>query len=270
MKTVIKKFLLILLTLLIFCGILSAEPERRSGNRRASSNNNAAVERTFTPKLTLGLDEAKNPRDVALTFEILFIFTILALAPGIVMMMTAFTRIIIILLFLERALSLQSMPPRQVMVSVAIFLTFYIMAPTFSEMNKTAIQPYMDGKMAFSDALDNAIKPMRKFMFKFTREKELMLFLELAKADRPKTQDDVPTHILVPAFVLSELKTSFLIGLLLFIPFIVIDMVVASTLMAMGMIMLPPVMVSVPFKILIFVMIDGWTLLTKQIILSFH
>jgi len=269
MKRAIVNFLLVVFAMLIFCGTVTAAPEKKGVNRNAGSKA-ATAERTFMPKLTLGLDEAKNPRDVALTFEILFIFTILALAPGIIMMMTAFTRIIIILMFLERALSLQSMPPRQVTVSIAIFLTFYIMAPTFSEMNKTAIQPYMDGQMTFSVALENAIKPMRKFMFKFTREKELELFLDLAKADRPKTQDDVPTHILIPAFVLSELKTSFLIGLLLFIPFIVIDMVVASTLMAMGMIMLPPVMVSVPFKILIFVMIDGWTLLVKQIILSFH
>ncbi|HPP88693.1 MAG TPA: flagellar type III secretion system pore protein FliP [bacterium] len=185
------------------------------------------------------------------------------------MMMTAFTRIVIVLLMLERALSLQQMPPRQVTVSIALFLTFYIMAPTFSEINRTALQPYMNGQMAFGVAFDNAIKPMRKFMFKYTRDKDLALFLDLAKAERPRTQEDVPTHILIPAFVLSELKTSFLIGLLLFIPFIVIDMVVASTLMSMGMIMLPPVMISVPFKILIFVMVDGWHLITYQLILSF-
>ncbi len=222
------------------------------------------------PKLTLGVGEAQSPREVALTLEILFAFTILALAPGIIMMTTAFTRIVIVFLFLERALSLQQMPPRQVTVSIALFLTFYIMAPTFKIVNSEAVQPYMNGKISFETALTKAADPMRKFMFKYTRDKDLALFLDLAKSERPKTQEDVPTHILIPAFVTSELKTAFLIGLLLFIPFIVIDMVVASTLMSMGMIMLPPVMISVPFKLLIFVMVDGWHLITYQLIMSFQ
>ncbi len=267
-----KKLLVFFAIVFLLINSANAAPDNQRTRRNTAKNAAVAPEtsRTFTPKLTLGLDEARNPRDVALTFEMLFIFTILALAPGIVMMTTAFTRIVIVFMFLERALSLQQMPPRQVTVSIAIFMTFYIMAPTFTEMNNTAIQPYMAGKMEFSAALDKAVKPMRVFMLKYTRQKDLELFLDLANAARPQTPDDVPTHIIVPAFVISELKTAFLIGLLLFIPFIVIDMVVASTLMSMGMIMLPPVMVSVPFKILIFVMVDGWNLLTRQIILSFQ
>jgi flagellar biosynthetic protein FliP len=222
------------------------------------------------PKINIGIDEAKNPRDVALTLEILFLFTVLSLAPGIIMMMTSFTRIVIVFMFLQRALSLQQMPPQQVIVSIAIFMTFYIMAPTISEINKVAVQPYMNGQMKFSQAFENSLKPVRKFMFKHIKEKDLALFLDLAKAKRPRTKEDVPTHILIPAFVLGELQTAFMIGLLLYIPFIVIDMVVASTLMSMGMIMLPPIMISIPFKILVFVMVDGWSLVTYQLILSYR
>jgi flagellar biosynthetic protein FliP len=221
------------------------------------------------PKINIGIDEATNPRDVSLTLELLFLFTILSLAPGIIMMTTAFTRVVIVMLFLQRALSLQEMPPKQVIVSIALFISFYIMAPTFSEINTNAIQPYMSGQMPFAEAFDKGLIPMRNFMFKHVREKDLEVFLNMSKSPRPKNFDEVPTHILLPSFVLSELRTAFIIGLLLFIPFIVIDMIVASTLMSMGMIMLPPIMVSIPFKILVFVMVDGWNLLTQQIVLSF-
>lgn len=222
------------------------------------------------PKITFDIKEAATPKDVALSLQILFLLTILTLAPSIIMMMTSFTRVVIVLDFVKRALSLQQMPPTQVIVGLSIFLTIFIMAPTFTEINEQALQPYMKGRINNEQFYDKGMEPLRKFMFRQTRKKDIALFIELAKLERPRNAQDVPTYCLVPAFMISELKRAFEIGIYLFIPFIVIDMIVASALMAMGMIMLPPVMISLPFKLVLFILVDGWNLLVYELVRSFR
>lgn len=221
------------------------------------------------PKIAFDITEAESPQDVALGLQVLFLLTILTLAPAIAMMMTSFTRIVIVLDFIKRALSLQQMPPTQVIAGLAIFLTFFIMAPTFNEINETALQPYLNNKIENEVFLERAIKPLREFMFRQTSDNDIALFIELAEIDPPETREDVPTYCLIPAFMISELKTAFEMGIMIFIPFIVIDMIVASALMSMGMIMLPPVMISLPFKIVLFVLVDGWNLIIYQLVKSF-
>ncbi|GAB6152491.1 flagellar type III secretion system pore protein FliP [Desulfosporosinus burensis] len=201
--------------------------------------------------------------------QLLLLMTLLSLAPAILMMMTSFTRIIIVLSFVRNALGTQQLPPNQVLVGLALFLTFFIMIPTWNQINTNALQPYMNHQITQTEALNNAEEPLRIFMFKQTREKDLELFVGLSKMERPKTYRDVPTYVLIPAFVISELKTAFQMGFAIFIPFIVIDMIVASTLMSIGMMMLPPMMVSLPFKILLFVLVDGWHLVVESLVTSF-
>ncbi|WP_207650386.1 flagellar type III secretion system pore protein FliP [Geosporobacter subterraneus] len=222
------------------------------------------------PRIGLNLEEAQSPREVASSIEILFILTILALAPSILMMMTCFTRIIIVLSFIRKAISTQTTPPNQVLIGLALFLTFFIMAPIGAEINNTAVQPYLQEQISQEIALENAMKPVRNFMFRQTREKDLALFIDISGSEKPKQLEEIPSKALIPAFIISELKTGFQIGFVLFIPFIVIDMVVASTLMSMGMMMLPPVMISLPFKILLFIMVDGWNLIIKSLIEGFR
>ncbi len=221
------------------------------------------------PKIAFDIEEATSPKDVALSLQILFLITILTLAPSFMMMLTSFTRIVIVLDFIKRALSLQQMPPTQIIVGLALFLTIFVMAPTLKDVNSSALQPYLNGKIGNQAFFDRGIKPFRKFMFKHTREKDIALFVKLAKIEKPKTKKDVPLYCLIPAFMISELKIAFEIGVYLFIPFIVIDMIVASALMAMGMIMLPPVMISLPFKIILFVLVDGWNLLIYELVRSY-
>ncbi|QEK12262.1 flagellar type III secretion system pore protein FliP [Crassaminicella thermophila] len=221
------------------------------------------------PKIGINIDKATNPTEVANSLEIIFLLTILALAPSILMMMTCFTRIIIVLSFIRKAIATQTTPPNQVLIGLALFLTFFIMAPIGSEINEKAIQPYLNKQISVEEALDNAMKPIRSFMFKQTREKDLALFIDISGSERPKRLEDIPSKALIPAFIISELKTGFQIGYILFIPFVVIDMVVASTLMSMGMMMLPPVMISLPFKILLFILVDGWNLIIKSLIMGF-
>ncbi|AOT68267.1 flagellar type III secretion system pore protein FliP [Geosporobacter ferrireducens] len=222
------------------------------------------------PRIGLNMEEAQSPQEVASSIEILFILTILALAPSILMMMTCFTRIIIVLSFIRKAISTQTTPPNQVLIGLALFLTFFIMAPIGAEINSTAVQPYLQEEISQEAALENAMKPVRSFMFRQTREKDLALFIDISGSEKPKQLEDIPSKALIPAFIISELKTGFQIGFVLFIPFIVIDMVVASTLMSMGMMMLPPVMISLPFKILLFIMVDGWNLIIKSLIEGFR
>ena len=222
------------------------------------------------PKIAFDIEQATAPKDVALSLQILFLLTILTLAPSIILMTTAFTRVVIVLDFVKRALSLQQMPPNQVIVGLSLFLTAFIMAPTLTEVNEKALQPYLNGKINNEQFFDRGLKPIRGFMFKQTREKDIALFIKLAKIEKPKNQADVPTYCLIPAFMISELKKAFEIGVYLFLPFIVIDMIVASALMAMGMIMLPPVMISLPFKIILFILVDGWNLLTYELVRSFN
>jgi len=224
------------------------------------------------PRVDFNIAQAKSPQQVALSLQILLLLTILSLAPAIILMLTSFTKIIIVFDFMKRALSLQNMPPNQVMVSLALFITFFIMAPTFDEMNRKAITPYLDGKISNSNFFKEAAVPLRKFMIKqIGREgiKEIALLVRLSKAEKPKKIDDVPMQVLIPAFMLTEIKKAFIIGIYLFIPFLIIDMVVASVLMSMGMMMLPPVMISLPFKIILFVLVDGWSLLTYEIVRSY-
>ena len=221
------------------------------------------------PTMQIGLGETTNPKQVSVLIEILLVFTILSMAPAILMMMTCFTRLVVALSFLKKALGTQTTPPNQTLIGLALFLTLFIMAPVFREMNDTAIKPYLDEKISLEQAVETGMVPLRNFMFKQTREKDLALFISLAKLEKPKNKEEVPTTILVPAFMISELKTSFEIGFVLFLPFLVIDMVVSSVLLAMGMMMLPPVMISMPFKLLLFVMVDGWNLIVGSLIHSY-
>ena len=222
------------------------------------------------PNINIGVGTAESPQDVSATLQIMAVLTLASLAPGILIMTTSFIRIIVVIGFLRNALATQNVPPNQVMISLALFLTFYLMAPYWSQANDNGLQPYLAGQISQEEAIDNVVEPMREFMFKQTRESDLALFVNLAEAERPATQDDVSTFTLIPAFVISELKTGFQLGFMIYVPFIVIDMNVASTLMSMGMMMLPPVMISMPFKILLFVMVDGWHLLIRSLIISFR
>ena len=221
------------------------------------------------PTVQVGLAETEDPKKVAVLIEILLLFTVLSMAPAIILMTTCFTRLVIAFSFLRSALGTQQMPPTQLLIGLALFLTLFIMSPVLKVMNETAVKPYMDEKISLQQAYDAGIKPLRSFMFKQTREKDLALFLGIAKMEKPANQDEVPTSILVPSFIISELKTAFQIGFILFLPFLVIDMVVASVLLSMGMMMLPPVMVSLPFKLLLFVLVDGWYLIVGSLVKSF-
>lgn len=222
------------------------------------------------PNISIGVDAANSPKDVALSLQILLVLTVLSLAPSILIMMTSFTRIIIVLSFLRSALATQQMPPNQVLVGLALFLTYFTMSPYIDQVNTQALQPYLAGTITQDVALTAGLKPMREFMFKQVRENDVALFVNLSELPRPNSPDDIPTTTLIPAFVISELKTAFQIGFMLYIPFIVIDMVVASTLMSMGMMMVPPVMISLPFKLLLFVLVDGWHLVVRSLITSFR
>lgn len=221
------------------------------------------------PNVTLGMKSTNNPHEVVSTIKMLVLLTVLTLAPAILIMMTAFTRIIVVFSFLRQAMGTPQMPPNQLMMGLALFLTFFIMAPAFNKINNDALQPYLNNKISQDDAIDKALAPLRTFMFNQTRDSDLSLFISLAKIEKPKTRADVPTTVLIPSFVLSELKTAFQIGFIIYLPFLVIDMVAASVLMAMGMMMLPPVVVSLPFKIMLFVFIDGWSLLIGSLVKSF-
>ena len=222
------------------------------------------------PNINLEVGTADSPQEVSSALQVMAVLTIVTIVPGILIMTTSFVRIVVIIGFLRNALATQNVPPNQVVLGLAMFLTFYIMSPYWSQANENGIQPYLNGQISQEEALDNTLAPIREFMFRQTRESDLALFVNLSDAERPETQDDVSTFVLIPAFMISELKTGFQIGFMIYIPFIVIDMIVATTLMSMGMMMLPPVMISLPFKILLFVMIDGWHLLMNSIILSFR
>lgn len=222
------------------------------------------------PNVTIGVGASEDPKDVAVTLRILALMTVLSLAPAIILMTTCFVRIVVVLGFMRNILSTQNVPPNQVVIALALFMTFYIMQPYWSRANQQGIQPYINGQLSQEEALTKTVAPLREFMFKQTRERDLALFVNLSEAERPETQEDVSTFTLIPAYIISELKTAFQIGFMIYIPFIVIDMIVASTLMSMGMMMLPPTMISLPFKLLLFVMVDGWHLLIKSLVMSFN
>lgn len=210
-----------------------------------------------------------DPSSVATSVKLLLLLTVLALAPSILILMTSFTRIVIVLSFVRTSLATQQMPPNQVLIGIALFLTFFVMAPTLSEVYDEALQPLFSEEIALDEAYDRAGKPMKEFMADHTRQKDLALFLSYSEHEAPETVEDIPLTTLIPAFAISELKTAFQMGFMIFVPFLIIDMAVASVLMSMGMMMLPPVMISLPFKILLFVLVDGWHLITYSILDGF-
>lgn len=217
------------------------------------------------PKLSVGMDSANSPQDFVLTLQILFLLTILTLAPSILVMMTCFTRIIVVFHFLKQALGTQTQPPAQVIVGLALFLTLYVMNPVLDQANADGLQPYLREEITQSEALDKMAKPFRKFMLKYTREEDLGLFLKLQGSSKPQNMDDVSILALVPAYTISELRMGFQIGFIIFIPFLIIDMIISSILMSLGMMLLPPQLISLPVKILLFILVDGWYLLVSSL-----
>jgi len=217
------------------------------------------------PKLSINLESTDKSNDLVLTLQILAVMTVLTLAPSILIMMTSFTRIVIVFYFLRQALGTATQPPSQVLTGLALFLTFFVMQPTLNEANQKGVQPYIKNEITQQQAVHNIVQPFRTFMLKHTREEDLGLFIKLSGKDKPHTIEDVSTLTIVPAFTLSELKIAFQIGFLLFIPFLVLDMIVASTLMSLGMFLLPPQLISLPIKILLFILVDGWNLLVTSL-----
>ena len=218
------------------------------------------------PNIGLNIGTSDDPDDLAVTLQLLLLMTILSLAPSILIMTTSYLRIIIVFHFLKTALGTQAMPPNQLLAGVALFITFFIMTPTWNDFNENALKPYLDKEITVEEAYEKGIEPIRSFMLNNTRPEELKFFLDLANMPRPNTQADLPIQVLIPSFVLSELRAGFIIGFFLFIPFVMVDMIVASILMSMGMMMLPPMMISMPFKILLFVLVDGWSLVIGSVV----
>jgi flagellar biosynthesis protein FliP len=229
----------------------------------------AAPDSIPIPKVNISVDSTNSPKEYVDNIKLLILLTVLTLLPSIIMMMTSFVRIIVVFGFLRGAIGTQQSPPNQILVGLALFLTLFIMTPVYNQMNTTAIQPYINNKISQDQAIEEGAKPIREFMLKQTRKKDLQLFRDVSKLSSSVQDKDIPLYIVIPSYMISELKTAFQIGFLLYIPFLIIDLVVASVLMSMGMMMLPPVMVSMPFKLLLFVMVDGWYLLVKSLILSF-
>ncbi|MEK6554287.1 MAG: flagellar type III secretion system pore protein FliP [Bdellovibrionota bacterium] len=221
------------------------------------------------PTVNLGYKTVNDPKELVTNIKIILMLTILTLAPAIVIMMTSFTRIVIVLSFVRQALGTQNMPPNQLLIGLSLFITLFVMSPFLNQINNEAVQPFLNNTIKQEEAIDKALAPIRGFMFNQTRDQDLELFVSLSKMDKPRTRAEVPTHVLIPAFIISELKTAFQIGFIIYLPFLVIDMVAASVLMAMGMMMLPPVIISLPFKIMLFVLVDGWGLIIGSLVKSF-
>ncbi len=252
-KAVFRKKIILLLVLLLGTMILIPRP----------------VKAISVPTVKIELQDAETRDQVATVIKILFVLTVLTLAPSILIMMTSFTRLVVVFSFLRQALGTHQAPPNQVIVGLALFLTIFIMAPVWNKINDQAIQPYLAKEVTQEKALELASRPVRDFMFRQTRENDLALFINISHMKRPANKEDVPMTALIPAFVISELKTAFTIGFILYIPFLIIDMVVASVLLSMGMMMLPPIMISLPFKLMLFVLVDGWQLLVGSMVRSF-
>lgn len=222
------------------------------------------------PKVTIGVSEAQNANDIAVTLQVMLLLTVLTLAPSILIMMTSFVRIVIAFHFLRQALGTQSLPPNQLLIGLALFLTMFIMSPVITDIYENAWIPYSNQEITLDNAWGKAQEPLRGFMLKHTREKDLELFVRIADMDQPNTQDDLPMRVIIPGFIISELRIGFQIGFLIYMPMLIVDMVVASVLMSMGMMMLPPVMISLPFKLLLFVLVDGWYLVVQSLVESFR
>ena len=255
----IKAHLFLVLGLLLFSATAAAQEDSVDDN-------------PLGVNLVRAVEQASDPENISTTLLVFFLLTILTLAPAILVMTTSFTRIIVVFGFLRQAMATQQSPPNQVLVGMALILTFFIMAPTYQQMYDNAILPYIEGEIPTAqEAFDKAVEPVREFMFRQLNDspRDLALFIQIAEMERPKSKADIPTTVLVPAFILNEMRIAFQIGFIIYIPFLIIDMVVASTLMAMGMMMLPPVFVSLPFKIILFVLADGWLLLIGSMVRSF-
>ena len=221
------------------------------------------------PGINISIDSASSPQQVSTTLQIVFLLTVLTMAPAILIMTTSFTRFVIVLSFLRQAIGTPTAPSNQIVIGLALFLSLFVMMPVWEEVNTTALDPYLEEAISQEEFMNRAALPIKRFMGNFTREKDLALFIRIAKIERPKNIDEVPIWVMIPAFVISELKAAFQIGFLLYVPFLVIDMVVASILMAMGMMMMPPVMISLPFKLMLFVLVDGWHLILGSMVKSF-
>lgn len=222
------------------------------------------------PKVSIELGQSSSPNDLSSTIQIILMLTVLTLAPSIILMVTSFVRLIIVLGFLRQAIGTQQLPPNQLLISLALILTFFIVSPMANQAYTDGLKPYLAEEISYEDAFDRGVEPFREFMLEQTREKDLALFVNMSGMEQPEKPEDIPLHILIPGFVISELRTGFQIAFLIFIPFLIIDMVVASILMSMGMMMLPPIIVALPFKILLFVLVDGWYLLIKSLVGSFY
>ena len=222
------------------------------------------------PVVELRVTGSESPQQLSTSLQVLLLLTVLATAPALLILMTSFTRIVIVLSLVRSAVGVPTVPPNQVVVGLALFLTLFTMAPTLDRANREGLQPYLRGELTQAAAVDRTLGPLREFMLKQTRQEDLALFVSMAKLPRPRRPEDVPTYVLIPAFVTSELRTAFLLGSLLFVPFLVVDMVVSSVLLSLGMLMLPPVLISLPFKLLLFVFVDGWRLVARALLLSFR
>lgn len=277
-KRVIKYIsLLVLMCLLTFiCATpVSATTTNRTTSSAKKSNNSNEQDSTLVDEpdaFQLNISSNAGSSNLSASLQILLMLTVLSIAPSILIMVTSFTRIVIVLHFVRTALGLQTTPPNQVLIGLSLFLTFFIMSPVFSQINTDAIQPLSKGEITQEEAMEAGIKPLRTFMFKQTNTKDLKLFLEIADipSEDLKNEEDIPTTTLIPAFIISEMRKAFVIGFVIYLPFIVIDMVVSSTLMSMGMMMLPPTTISLPFKILLFVLADGWNLIIGELVKTFY
>jgi len=228
-----------------------------------------APSQPIPPFLRINLDQENEPGQVSAVLEIFFLLTVLSLAPAILIMLTSFTRIVIVLSILRQAIGTHQMPSNQIVIGLALFLTFFIMTPVWQKTNQNALQPYLAGDMGYKEAVEKASGPLRKFMVNHIREKDLGLLIKISKMDKPASVDDVPMTVIIPSFIIGELKTAFQIGFLLYVPFLIVDMVVASVLLSMGMMMLPPIMVSLPFPLMLFVLAEGWHMIVGSMVRSF-
>ncbi|MBQ8147664.1 MAG: flagellar type III secretion system pore protein FliP [Lachnospiraceae bacterium] len=268
MKKCLTVFLVVFV-LVLCCGTQSYATDITDITDSTETPETTVDDGDVTKPLNLSLTLGEEEGTLSGTLQMLLALTVISLAPSILVMMTSFTRIIVVLHFIRTAMGLTSTPPNNVLIGLSLFLTLFIMSPVFSRINTEAIEPYTAGEMSQEEAIEAAMGPMREFMINQTREQDIQLFLDIAEIDSVSDWDDIPTTVLIPAFIISELRAAFIIGFLIYIPFIIIDMVVASTLMSMGMMMLPPTTISMPFKVLLFIMADGWSLIVGQLVQSF-
>lgn len=266
----IKTLILIsFIFLILFLSVKSRDIIHASGIQNNGGNSsNVDVDGNIGP-INFQINRGEESGGISSTLQIMLLVTLISLAPSILIMVTSFTRVLVVLHFVRSALGTQTTPPNQVLIGIAIFLTMFIMAPAFTEINENAIKPLENGQINEEAAIEAVVRPLRTFMLEQTNEKDLQLFIDIAEVGELSTAADIPTTVIIPAFIISELKIAFIIGFLIYIPFLIIDMVVASTLMSMGMMMLPPTTISMPFKILLFIMADGWNLIIGELVKTF-